>query len=105
MTEYAYANQDLAPSQEFFNQSIDYFDKLDYIGRYAYFGAFRADKSNIGPNAAFLSIGGKLTDIGSWYLGFDATGVIPENTASMAQAPAAVVCAVGLGLSLAIGLW
>ncbi|KAM4066243.1 glycosyl hydrolase catalytic core domain-containing protein [Hirsutella rhossiliensis] len=74
ITEYAYAHQDLGPTQDFFKQTVDYFDKLDYIGRYSYFGAFRANKANVGPNAAFLSNGGQLTDIGSWYLGFDATG-------------------------------
>lgn len=84
MTEYAYAHQDLKPTQEFFNQTIDYFEKLDYIGRYSYFGAFRSSNSNVGVNAPFLNSGGKLTDIGSWYLGFGATGVQPDGSSKAA---------------------
>ncbi|KJZ78647.1 hypothetical protein HIM_02038 [Hirsutella minnesotensis 3608] len=87
VTEYAYAHQDLAPTQDFYKQSVDYLDKLDYVGRYSYFGAFRANKANVGPNAAFLSNGGQLTDIGSWYLGFAATGVSPQSGMSSAVVP------------------
>lgn len=58
-----------------------YADELDsYIGRYSYFGSFRSDVSNVGPNVAMLSDGGKLTDIGEWYLGNDAAGVLPTDT-------------------------
>ncbi|GJN76345.1 glycoside hydrolase [Purpureocillium lilacinum] len=96
VTEYAYAHQDLAATQEFYNQTIDYFEKLDYIGRYSYFGAFRANKANVGPNAAFLNNGGKLTDIGSWYLGFSATGVKPESGKGAMMVPS--VALVGAGL-------
>ncbi|KAG6018904.1 hypothetical protein E4U41_003512 [Claviceps citrina] len=80
VTEYAYAHQDLQATQAFYNQTADYFDKLDYLGRYAYFGAFRSTNSNVGANAAFLNKDGRLTDIGSWYSGFGATGVIPESS-------------------------
>ncbi|KAL7801010.1 glycosyl hydrolase catalytic core domain-containing protein [Trichoderma afarasin] len=80
VTEYAFANQDLQTTQEFFNQTVDYFGKLDYIARYTYFGAFRSKVSNVGPNASFLNNGGRLTDIGSWYLGFGATNVKPTST-------------------------
>ncbi|KAK1245998.1 hypothetical protein MKX07_005067 [Trichoderma sp. CBMAI-0711] len=76
VTEYAFANQDLQTTQQFFNQTLDYFGKLDYIARYTYFGAFRSKASNVGPNAAFLNNAGKLTDIGSWYLGFGATDTL-----------------------------
>ncbi len=38
--------------------------------------------SNVGPNAAMLSAGGKLTDIGAWYLGEAATGVSPSSPAA-----------------------
>ncbi|KAF4125449.1 Glycosyl hydrolase catalytic core [Geosmithia morbida] len=80
ITEYAYANQDLSATQAFYNETAEWFDGQDYIGRYSYFGAFRSDNSNVGPNAAFLSKGGQLTDIGSWYLGFSATGVDPQSS-------------------------
>lgn len=79
MTEYAYANQDLTTTQQFFNASADYMDGLANLERYSYFGAFRSNVSNVGPNATFLNNAGRLTDIGSLYLGFGLTGVIPTS--------------------------
>ncbi|KAL6882497.1 hypothetical protein HDV57DRAFT_496704 [Trichoderma longibrachiatum] len=79
VTEYAYANQDLATTQQFFNASVDYMDGLANLERYSYFGAFRSNVSNVGPNATFLNNAGRLTDIGSLYLGFGLTGVIPTS--------------------------
>ncbi|KAF4552470.1 Glycosyl hydrolase catalytic core domain-containing protein 4 [Elsinoe fawcettii] len=84
VTEFAYANEDLQTTQQFYNLSIDYFDRLDIIGKYSYFGPFRSDVSNVGPNVPFLTGDGKLTDIGSWYLGGDATGNLPTTTRSTA---------------------
>ncbi|PHH88801.1 hypothetical protein CDD83_7038 [Cordyceps sp. RAO-2017] len=100
VTEYAYAHQDLGPTQEFYNQTIDYFDKLDYIGRYSYFGAFRASAANVGPNAAFLSNGGRLTDIGSWYLGLGATGVSPQSGNSPAMVPSTALAGAAVAAAL-----
>jgi hypothetical protein len=77
ITEYNIDNQDLQTTQSFFNMSADYFDRLDFVERYSYFGAFRSDVSNVGPNGAMLSADGNLTDIGAWYLGRQATGVQP----------------------------
>ena len=51
------------------------------ITHYSYFGAFRSDVSNVGPNLAMLTQDGKLTDIGSWYLGGDETGNVPKGAA------------------------
>lgn len=79
ITEYNLANQDLATTQDFYNMSAEYFDRLDFVERYSLFGAFRSDVSNVGPNAAMLSANGKLTDIGSWYLGRSASGVKPDE--------------------------
>ena len=79
ITEYNLDNQDLATTQSFFNTSAEYFDRLDSVERYSFFGAFRSDVSNVGPNAAMLNAGGNLTDIGSWYLGRQATGVVPTS--------------------------
>lgn len=87
ITEYAYAHKPLEETQDFFNQTVEWFDSQDYIGRYSYFGAFRSDTSNVGPNAAFLNNDGDLTDIGAWYLGNDATGVDPESGGVGAVAP------------------
>ncbi|KAF2204926.1 hypothetical protein GQ43DRAFT_446354 [Delitschia confertaspora ATCC 74209] len=49
------------------------------ITHYSYFGSFRSSVSNIGPNAAMLTKYGKLTDIGSWYLGGPGTGNVPQS--------------------------
>ncbi|CAI6091612.1 unnamed protein product [Clonostachys chloroleuca] len=108
ITEYAYANKDLAATQSFYNKSIAFFDSEDYIGRYTYFGAFRSDKSNVGPNAVFLNKAGELTDIGSWYLGSSATGLDPQSGESAATswsrhrglAPVAAGCFAVLMLAL-----
>jgi hypothetical protein len=70
----------LTNTQSFFNSSAEYFDRISYVDRYSYFGAFRSDVSNVGPNAAMLTSNGKLTDIGSWYLGGAATNNIPSAT-------------------------
>ncbi|KAL7917732.1 hypothetical protein ACQKWADRAFT_275116 [Trichoderma austrokoningii] len=79
VTEYADPNQDLATTQQFFNQSASYMDGLATLERYSYFGAFRSDVSNVGPEATFLNNAGRLTDIGSLYLGFGLTGVTPTS--------------------------
>lgn len=50
------------------------------IGKYSYFGSFRSDVSNVGPNVPFLDQNGNLTDIGAWYLGYPPTGNIPSST-------------------------
>jgi hypothetical protein len=80
VTEYALDNDTLTNTQSFFNQTAEYFDSLNQTTRYSYFGAFRSDVSNVGPNAAMLTQNGKLTDIGSWYLGGAATNNIPSLT-------------------------
>lgn len=49
---------------------------------YAYFGAFRSTVSNVGPNNAFLTGKGKLTDMGANYLGQEETGNVPHGSAA-----------------------
>ena len=85
ITEYALSDSDLTSTQSFFNTSAEYFDRLAYVERYSYFGSFRSPVSNVGPNAAMLDGKGRLTDIGSWYLGGAATNNIPSATASAAS--------------------
>ncbi|KAH8594361.1 glycosyl hydrolase catalytic core-domain-containing protein [Bisporella sp. PMI_857] len=82
ITEYALNDQSLADTQYFFKTSAEYFDRISYIERYSYFGSFRSDVSNVGPNAAMLTQKGQLTDIGSWYLGGAATNNIPSKGAA-----------------------
>ncbi|CZS97569.1 hypothetical protein WAI453_008702 [Rhynchosporium graminicola] len=80
ITEYALNHQPLEATQSFFNMSAEYFDRMAGVGRYSYFGSFRSDVSNVGPNAAMLTQKGELTDIGSWYLGGAATNKIPKGS-------------------------
>lgn len=87
VTEYGFADQDLATTQSFFNQSAEYLDRLDSVERYSYFGAFRSEVSNVGPNAAMLNNDGQLTDIGAWYLGEPATGVDPQSAGARHRVP------------------
>lgn len=47
MTEFALPDSSLDDSISFYNQATDYLDRLPYIGRYSYFGAFRSDVSNV----------------------------------------------------------
>lgn len=49
------------------------------VTHYSYFGSFRSFTSNVGINVAMLNSYGNVTDIGSWYLGDNATGVEPDN--------------------------
>ncbi|MCJ1413811.1 hypothetical protein MMC32_000136 [Xylographa parallela] len=96
ITEYADPGANLTDSQSFFNESSQYFDRIDYITRYSYFGSFRSSVSNVGPDAAMLTQDGQLTDIGSWYLGGSATGFVPSAAShtSLAGSSLLVVLAV-----------
>ncbi|KAF2147517.1 glycoside hydrolase family 128 protein [Aplosporella prunicola CBS 121167] len=100
VTEFAWDHQELGASEAFFNQSTTYMDGLANIARYAYFGSFRTDASNIGPNAAMLSSSGKLTRIGAWYLesGGEASAALPAVRPSLCWV-AGLVVAVALTLA------
>jgi hypothetical protein len=82
VVEYGYNDQDLSATQEFFNQSLAFLEGSEAVARYSWFGAFRSVVSNVGPNMAMLDPYGNLTDIGSWYLGGNATGkaAMPDDT-------------------------
>ena len=104
VTEYADPGAKMADTQSFYNQSSQFFDRIEYVSfflsttqkstddfrsyitRYSYFGAFRSDVSNVGPTAAFLTQDGKLTNIGSWYLGGTATNNVPKGSAGRSAA-------------------
>ncbi|KAI0442954.1 glycoside hydrolase family 128 protein [Xylaria telfairii] len=98
ITEYNFNDQDLAATQGFYNTSAEYFDRLDSVARYSYFGSFRSRDSNVGPNAVMLNNDGQLTDIGSWYLGGPATGVKPQSGLA-ARSQANVLFAIILALA------
>lgn len=72
--------------------------------RYSYFGAFRSTKSNVGPNTAFLTGAGELTDLGSFYLGGEATGRVPEGGAGgRGRGEMGLVVGVGLMVAFWVG--
>ncbi|KKA31095.1 hypothetical protein TD95_001788 [Thielaviopsis punctulata] len=102
VTEFAYANQDLKDTLDFYNEAIPWLDNNTSVERYSYFGAFRSQNSNVGPNAAFLNRAGALTDIGSWYLGGSKTNVDPESSSSLA--PHFSPPRIFVGISLSLGL-
>jgi len=79
VTEYALPNADLKDTEAFYNESAALLDRWTNITHYSYFGSFRSDVSNVGPSVAMLTQNGKLTDIGSWYLGGSATGAVPKG--------------------------
>jgi hypothetical protein len=103
ITEYAFAEQSLSDTQNFFNQTASYFDRLNFTTRYSYFGSFRSSTSNVGPNVAMLNGYGNLTDIGAWYLGRQAMGVLPTVVGSGADAPSAS-SSLGMGLMAAVAV-
>lgn len=100
VTEYNLNNQSLGDTQTFYKLSADYLDHLTYIERYLFFGAFRSSLSNVGTNATMLSAGGRLTDIGTWYLGRAGNGVDPDSTYPVSPAPM-LRCAILSSLVLA----
>lgn len=104
ITEYNLNHQDLQATQAFYKTSAEYFDRLEFVERYSLFGAFRSDVSNVGPNGAMLSANGSLTDIGAWYLGRQATGILPTDGSLGFRAvmPQATVAALGALLAAAV---
>ena len=74
-----------APTQNFFNTTLKYLDRLDYVTHYSWFGSFRSDVSNVGPNGAMLNKDGEITDIGAWYLGRQGKGIKPNTGNSAAR--------------------
>ena len=80
--------------------SWETYGRYSYITHYSYFGSFRSDVSNVGPNAAMLTQQGKLTDIGSWYLGGVKTGNKPQGAASQKAVFAGAGVLIGL-----VSLW
>ncbi|KAF4421782.1 Interferon-induced GTP-binding Mx2 [Fusarium acutatum] len=79
VTEFALDFSSLAATQDYFQTSVKYLDGNKNVTHYSYFGSFRSFTSNVGYNVSMLNSYGQLTDIGSWYLGGNATGVIPGD--------------------------
>ncbi|KAI1274891.1 glycosyl hydrolase catalytic core-domain-containing protein [Xylaria sp. FL0933] len=58
------------------NQTLPYLDQLDYVEKYAWFGAFRPKEANqwTGDGVALFQSDGGLSELGSYYLGGEANG-------------------------------
>ena len=104
ITEFAEPDSTLTATQNFFNQSLPYLDNLTYLAHYVWFGTFRANTANsfVGPNVSFLDDGGQLTDLGSWYLGGEATGHLPFDRAAGLQRPVLLQTFLSTLLSLVV---
>jgi hypothetical protein len=100
VTEYAYANRNVPEAQGFYTQSAAWLDAQDYIARYSYFGAFRSQVSNVGPDVVFLNRDGELTNIGAWYLGLDVAGVDPQSGSGDSAAPSSRLPSLGLAVAV-----
>ena len=108
ITEYGFNDQELAPTQEFYRISQDYFDELEEVERYSYFGSFRSTVSNVGPNAAMLTGDGELTAIGNMYLGFGTTGAEPTTASAAKRLSSPVLVALGVfagATAVVLGAW
>lgn len=76
VTEFAIAALDADATRAFMNQTLPYLDGLEYVERYAWFGAFREDDANewTGDGVSLLDDRGGLTELGATYLGGEAEG-------------------------------
>jgi hypothetical protein len=73
VTEMALPQQSEDATVQMMNQTLPYLDKLDYVERYAWFGAFRTKNANewTGDGVALFDGNGGLTKLGALYMGND----------------------------------
>ncbi|KAG8631645.1 hypothetical protein KVT40_000785 [Elsinoe batatas] len=71
VTEMALPQMNEGATLEMMNQTLPYLDGLDYVERYAWFGAFRRDEANAwtGDGVALFDDDGGLTGLGARFLG------------------------------------
>lgn len=71
VTEMGLPQQSTDNTVQMMNQTLPYLDKLDYVEKYAWFGAFRTSDANpwTGKGVALFDGSGGLTDLGALYLG------------------------------------
>ncbi|KAK2022029.1 hypothetical protein LX32DRAFT_733074 [Colletotrichum zoysiae] len=76
VTEMALPQRGAGATLAMMNESLAYLDGLDYVERYAWFGAFREDEANAwtGGSVALFDDRGGLTDLGALYLGGEERG-------------------------------
>lgn len=71
VTELALPKADAEATVQMMNATLPYLDGLEYVERYAWFGAFRSGKANewTGEGVALFDNGGGLTELGALYMG------------------------------------
>ncbi len=71
LTEFALPQADELATVAMMNESLPFLDELDWIARYAWFGAFRKDDANewTGDGVSLFDVDGGLTQAGAVYLG------------------------------------
>ncbi|OAL04753.1 hypothetical protein IQ06DRAFT_290782 [Phaeosphaeriaceae sp. SRC1lsM3a] len=71
VTELGLPQQSAEATVQMMNQTLPYLDKLDYVERYAWFGAFRTNDANewTGDGVALFDGSGGLTELGALYMG------------------------------------
>lgn len=101
VTEYNVNQQPLDVTQAIYKQKTEYMDRLPEVERYALFGAFRSDVSNIGPNGTMVNDEGDLTTIGMWYLGKNGTGACPVmHSGGLSQTMPGHITFIAVGFAL-----
>ncbi|PSN75047.1 hypothetical protein BS50DRAFT_596169 [Corynespora cassiicola Philippines] len=76
VTELGLPQADADATVAFMNQTLPYLDDLDYVEKYAWFGAFRTDDANewTGDGVALFDDDGGLTELGALYMGGETNG-------------------------------
>jgi hypothetical protein len=109
VTEMALPQQDADATVQMMNQSLPYLDELDYVERYAWFGAFRTDDANewTGDGVALFDDDGGLTELGALYLGGEENGFEEgQKGEGIASGVSVNIALVTAGLVLAVfGMW
>ena len=76
LTEFALPQQDAEATTAMMNESLPFLDQIEYLTRYAWFGAFRTDDANewTGDGVSLFDGDGGLTQAGAVYLGGEGRG-------------------------------
>jgi hypothetical protein len=76
VTELALPQQDVEATVQMMNLTLPYLDGLEYVERYAWFGAFREGDANewTGDGVALFNDDGGLTELGALYMGGEQNG-------------------------------
>ncbi|KAI1608758.1 glycosyl hydrolase catalytic core-domain-containing protein [Exophiala viscosa] len=102
LTEFAVPAVSATDTLSFMNESLTYLDRLSYVERYGWFGAFRTDDAGAftGGGVSMFDNSGKLTELGATYLGGEADGFEEgqRSDASVAKCGATTLTVLGLDL-------